>query len=161
MITVAENVQIIVIQIYLYNGIYVIPIIANLTKCTTVQETVTITSEIMLWVISQCVLLIIVKLLKKTEHAKFVSNLIMLWMEFVLTKDHVSSIIHQRVNVESAEKGIIWYQVHAFLKTAHLTVRLMSVHVCNAKEDTNWQQIKRVNLNFVNILVKTTPVHNV
>jgi len=48
MITVAENVQIIVIQIYLYNGIYVIPIIANLTKCTTVQETVTITSEIML-----------------------------------------------------------------------------------------------------------------
>lgn len=85
----------------------------------------------------------------------------MSWMEFVLIKDHASSIIHQRVNAESAEKGIIWYQVHASLKTAHLTVRMMSAHVYNAKEDTNWQQIRLVNLNFVNILVKITPAHNV
>lgn len=107
MITVAENVQTIVIQICLCNGICVTPITVNQIKCTTVQATVITTLEIMLLTISLFVLLIIVKLLKKTEHVNFVSNLIMWSIVFVLIKDHVLSIIQQQVSAEYVEKGII------------------------------------------------------
>lgn len=91
----------------------------------------------MLLTISLFVLLIIVKLLKKTEHVNFVSNLIMWLMVFVLIKDHVLSIIQQQVSAEYVEKGIIWSLAHVYLKTAHPTVQLMSAHVCNVKEGIN------------------------
>ena len=107
MITVAENVQTIVFQIYLCNGISATLITVNLTKCTTVQVTVITTLEIISLMINPYVLLTTVKLLKKMVHANFALSLIMWLMVFVSIKDHVLSIIQQQVSAESVEKGII------------------------------------------------------